>query len=114
MKYQKGTTEWKEMNFELCKEEILALEGNPFVRDSAEIKAFCDEYGVDVGVGRDMYINKHYPTKEEKETIQEEWISEHKELCRKYYLNFIVEVQEFIKTEPVPFEETEVPAEVIE
>ena len=107
MAYQKNTPEWKAENFEQCKLDILALEGNPFVRDSAEIKAFCDETGMDVGVGRDMYINKHYPTKELKETIQEEWIREHKELCRKYYLNFIIEVQEVMNAEKdaVPFAE---------
>ena len=107
MKYQKGTFEWKQMHFEECKEEILALEGNPFVRDSAEIAELCEENNVDVGVGRDMYIAKHYPTKEEKETIQEEWIREHKELCRKYYLNFIIEVQEAMNTEKdeIPFSE---------
>lgn len=107
----KGTPEWKEKWFEICKADIIALEGNPFVRDSAEIKAFCDESKMDVGVGRDMYIQKHYPTKELKETIEEEWIAEHKELCRKYYLDFIIEVQEAMKAEQdavkdaVPFTE---------
>lgn len=107
MKTIKGTPEWKAEWFVVCKADVLALMDNPFVRDSAEIKAFCDEHGVDVGVGRDMYIAKHYPTKEDKEAIQEEWIAQHKELCRKYYLNFIVEVLETVAAELVPFEEEE-------
>ena len=32
----------------------------------------------------------------QKETIEEEWIREYKELCRKYFLDFIVEVQDKI------------------
>lgn len=107
MKHRKGTPEWKAEWFAACKADLLALEGNPFVRDSAEIKALCDESGMDVGVGRDMYIAKHYPTKEEKDTIQEEWIREHKNLCNKYYLNFIVEVQAEMNAakDAVPFTE---------
>ena len=129
MTLRKGTPEWKEANLELCKEEIRAIVGNPFFENLKEIQAICYERGVDIGVGLDMWISEHpevrkVPDKaiaeklEEYATIEEaadavfvEWVKEYRELCRKYYLDFIIEVQEVMKTEPVPFEET---AEVIE
>lgn len=99
----KGTPEWKEANFEACKEDLLALAGNPFVQDSKIIKYFCDKEKVDTGIGRDMYINAFY-TNKERELIDEEHIKQHKEMCRKYYLDFIVEVQKAM-TLKVPFAE---------
>lgn len=95
--YQKGTPEWKIKNFAKCWERIEALEGNPFVRDMAEIIALANEAGQDIGVGRDKYIAKYYPTKELKATIKEEDIRAHKEICREFYPDYIVAVQAFME-----------------
>lgn len=99
----KGTPEWKEKWFEICKADLTAHEGNPFIRDAKIIKYFCDKQGVDVGVGLDIYINEFY-TDDEREFIDEEHIAQYKEVCRKYYLDFIVEVQKAM-TLKVPFAE---------
>ncbi len=97
-KYRKGTEEWKEKSFEECKQDIAALEGNPFIKDAAVIQAICYDRGVDVGVGLDMYINENY-TQEERKDIDPAHIKEYKELCRKYYLDYIVEVQASMRVE---------------
>lgn len=90
MAIKKGSQEWKEKNFEACKQDIIAAGNNPFIKDAAVIQKICHERGVDVGVGLDMYINDK---KINRRTISAGHIKEYKELCRKYYLNFIVEVQ---------------------
>ena len=95
--YQKGTAEWKIKNFAKCWERIEALKDNPFVRDMAEVIALANEEGHDIGIGRDKYIAKHYPTKELKETIKDDWIREHKELCREFYPDYIASVQAFME-----------------
>ena len=102
----KGTPEWKEANLEQCKQDILALAGNPFVQDAKMIQWFCNRDKVDIGVGLDIYINEFY-TNEERELIDEEHIKQWKEVNRKYFLNYIVEVQKamILNKDAVPFAE---------
>lgn len=102
--FRKGTEEWKQAMVIPCQEDLATLTENPFIRDAEEIKGYCYEQGVDTGVGLDIYIMKHYPTKEEKEGIDEEHIRQYKDMCRKYYLDYIVDVQ---KMPVVEVEKTE-------
>lgn len=90
MAIKKGSKEWKEKNFEACKQDIIAAGKNPFIKDAAVIQKICYERGVDVGVGLDMYINDKGI---DRKTVDAGDIKEYKELCRKYYLDFVVEVQ---------------------
>lgn len=96
--YKKNSPEWRKENFEECKKDILELKGNPFVENAKAIKIICDIEGVDVGVGLDMFINEKY-TQEERKDINKKLIKQYKGLCQKYYLNYIVEVQEAMKAE---------------
>ena len=91
---RKGTLAWKVANYENCKRELAEMQDNPFLRDIKEIQTYCYEQCVDVGVGLDIYLQKHYPTKEEREAIPAEHIQQYKEMNRKYYMDYIVEVME--------------------
>ena len=97
----KGSEAWKNHNRPICKEKLREHLDNPFIRDIREIQSFCYEHGVDVGVGLDMYLNKYYPTKEDRETINLEQLNTYKEIVREYYLDFIVECLDEIVTEEV-------------
>ena len=96
MRINKTTEEWKQKNKKSCIDDIRTCLDNPFINHADKIKDICYLHNVDIGVGLDIYINENY-TNDERLNIGSAYIREYIYLCRKYYLDFIVECLEEVK-----------------